>query len=100
VKKIEVISSQLLFFFFFMDASNHFFLPTEKPCVLCPDVSVHSNFGPRLCSTLQVYSQAHWVEQFFFLNAHLLAPLEKGIRPSRTSPELALGTEKYFEALK
>jgi len=40
------------------------------------------------------------VGQFFFLKAHLLAPVENGMHPPNTSPELALGTEKYFEALK
>ena len=37
---------------------NHFLLPTEKPCVLRPDVSVNSISGPWLCSSPQVYSQA------------------------------------------
>jgi len=81
-----------------MDVSSHFLLPTEDPRVLCPDVSVRSIFGPKLCSTLQVYSQAHWVERVFFLNAHLLVPLENGMYPSHTFPEF-LYTEKYFEAL-
>ena len=70
-----------------MDVLNHFFLPTEKPCILRPDVSGHNIFGPWQRSTPQVKSQAQWVKQFFFLNAHLLAPLENGMYLSHTSPE-------------
>jgi hypothetical protein len=50
-----------------------------------------------ILSTPKDYSRAHWLEEFFFLNAHLQALLENGMYAYRTSP---LGTEKYFEAHK
>jgi len=46
LKKIEAISSLPLILFGSMDVSNHFLLPTEKPRVSRPDVSVHNIFGP------------------------------------------------------
>jgi hypothetical protein len=81
-----------------MDVSNHFLLPTEKPCVLCPDVSVRIISGPWLCRTPQVYSRAHSVE-LFFLNAHLLAPLEKRMYHIHTSPEFLSAQKSIFKLL-
>jgi len=81
-----------------MDVSHHFLLPTEKACVLCPDFSVPS-IGPWLCSTPQVYSDVHWVEQFFFLNAHLLTPLENAMYPSSTSPEFLRAHKSILKLL-
>jgi hypothetical protein len=46
----------------------------------------HNIFVPYLCSTPKVYSLAHWVEQFFFLNAHLIAPPKNRMIPLN-SPE-------------
>ena len=70
-----------------MDVSKYLAFPNETPCALYPSATTHSIFGPRLSNTAQVHFQAHYVEQVFFLNAHLQAPMKNGMCPSYTYPE-------------